>query len=430
LKTEIFAVDSQAGKPGVIFSDTGADFLLLPTYTGSGQGQVIAAAGGRIFARGIERKHYTGGWPTFPAAVYELATDGSNAARKLFDIEGEHGSSNFRDLFGNPSGSKVGHLNYLGGKLYLLLHETAAGALLQKIDLSRIALDCFVSKIGWMPDGKRIFFTLETGDVHVTSEPSYARVGSYMMEDDGGTPARIPGQVAFHPKRPGYRFDSESPPVLLGALPDAHYLFREVQWSQAAGRPPQALSFLFSVDPVTKAWKDFPTSPEGTLTSFCLSYSGAVAFIDLQRQNGVETHTVWSMELESAKKQKVFSLSTRPPTLPWLNLIGWLRSGKQDRVHDRQTTFPATDDRPVRDVCRISARPAGMAAPWAQLYPGYHAGTKITGSESLIWRSYSRVRGCTPALSCIELLRSLRPSGNRTPAAGRSGLWRISAARR
>ena len=326
LKTEIFAVDRQTGKPQMIYSDAGADFLLLPAYPGTGQEQVMVASGGRIFARGIERKYYTSGWPTFPAAVYELATDGSNAARKLFDIEGEYGSSNFRNLFGDASGSKVGHLNYLGGKLYMLLHDTSAGALLRKIDLSAAVLDCFVGKIGWMPDGKRIFFTLETGDVHVTSKASYARAGSYLMEDDGGKPVRIPSDVAFHPTRPGYRFDPESPPILLGALPDAHYLFSEFQWSQAAGRSPQTVNFLFSVDPVTKAWKDFPTTTEGSLTSFRLSHSGAVAFIELQRQKEIETQTVWSMEQSSAKKQKVFSLSTKPMAMPWLNLIGWLRS--------------------------------------------------------------------------------------------------------
>jgi len=325
LKTEIFAFDRQTGKSQVIFSDAGAGFLLLPAYPGSAEEQVIVASGGRVFARGIERKYYTTGWPTFPVAVYELATDGSNAARKLFDIEGEYGSSNFRNLFGNPSGSEVGHLNYLGDKLYLFLHETTAGALLRKIDLSAIALDCLVSKIGWMPDGKRIFFTLETGDVSATSKASYARAGSYLMEEDGGKPVHIPGDVAFHPTRPGYLFD-ESQPILLGTLPDAHYLFSEFQWSQAAGRSPQ--NFLFSVDPVTKAWKDFPTGAQGNLTSFRLSYSGVVAFIESQTQQEIGSQTVWSMEPGSGKKEKVFSLSTKPMVLPWLNLIGWLPVGK------------------------------------------------------------------------------------------------------
>jgi hypothetical protein len=331
-KTEIFAVEPQTGKTRLVFSDADAAFLLLPAYPGSGEQQVMAAAGQRVFARGFERRIYTGGWATFPAAIYELSTDGSNRARKLFDIEGENGSSNFRNLFVSPSGAKIGYLNHLGGKWHLFLRETSTGKLLQKTDLGSITLDCFVRGVGFMPDGARLFFTLETGDVDATSKASYARVGSYVM-DDGSRPVRVAREVAMHPKRPGYRIESDFAPVLLGALADGRYLFSEFQWKLGPkGLPPGGgpVTFLYAVDPVTNVRKDFPTTAQGVLGSLRFSSSGqAVAFSESQRQQETEsvrteTQTVWAIDLDSGQDRQLFSFATKPMVLPWMSLIGWL----------------------------------------------------------------------------------------------------------
>lgn len=335
-RTEIFAVDPQAGKSRLIFSDAGLDFLLLPAYTGSGEERLMASAGGRIFARGFERKLYTGGWPTFPAGVYELSTDGSNRARKLFDVEGENGSSNFRNLFLSPSGAKIGHINYLGAKPYLFLHETTTGKLLRKTDLGGITLDCFVREIGWMPDGERLFFTLETGDADMTSEESYARAGSYVIKEDGSMPVRLGRDVAGHPQRPGYRPLADLEAELLGELPDSRYLFREYQQKVGSAGGGPARTFLYAVDAATKMRKDFPITAQGNLTSFLISPSGrALAFTEVQRQNETatlikETQTVWVLDLETSQERKVFSLSSKPMALPRISLTGWLGESQMD----------------------------------------------------------------------------------------------------
>jgi hypothetical protein len=190
-KTEIFAVDVRTGNRRLVFSDAGLDWLLLPAYPGGGERQTMVAAGGRIFARGLPRKSYSGGWPTFPAALYELKIDGSNQGRRIFDIEGNiETGSNFRSLFADPAAARVGYLTYEDGKLCLYLRETSRGALLRRVDLSRITLDCLVTNIGFLPYGQQIVFTLDTGDEDSTSKASFGRVGSYVMKTDGSRPVR------------------------------------------------------------------------------------------------------------------------------------------------------------------------------------------------------------------------------------------------
>jgi hypothetical protein len=326
-KTDVFLLGPQGGQPRVVFSDAGADFLLMT----SGE-RLTAAAGGRVFAVGVNRNNYQNGFPHFPAAVYELSTDGSNHARKIFDIEGEYGSTNFRDLFVSPSGSKIGHINSLGGKWTINLHDTATGKLLLKMDLTPVALDCFVREIGWMPDGKRLFFTLETGDVDMTSEASYARAGSYLMSDTGGAPVRVASNLTAHPKRPGYSPVADTPATLLGQLPDGGYLLTEFQWKQGpAVRPPaKATNFLYTVSSTTGSRKDFVANANVLLGSVHLSASGRlVSYVESHGGQRVGpdliyNRTVHVLDLATGKDQNLFSFPAKLLNLPVTELIGWL----------------------------------------------------------------------------------------------------------
>jgi hypothetical protein len=326
-KTEIFVLDPQGGQPRVVFSDAGADFLLIT----SGE-QLTAAAGRRVFAVGVDRKNYQNGFPHFPAAVYELSTDGSNHAWKIFDIEGENGTSNFRDLFVSPSGSKIGHINSLGGKWTIILHDTATGKLLLKMDLTPIALDCFVREIGWMPDGKRLFFTLETGDVDMTSEASYARAGSYLMPDAGGPAVRVASNLTAHPKRSGYQPVADTPPTLLGVLPDGGYLLSEFQWKQgpAVPAPAKATTFLYTLSSTIGSRKDFVANANVMLGSFYLSAPGRlVSYVESHGEQRVgpdliDNRTVHVLDLTTGKDQNLFSFPAKLLDLPVTELIGWI----------------------------------------------------------------------------------------------------------
>ncbi|MBI1738358.1 MAG: hypothetical protein HYR58_03840 [Acidobacteria bacterium] len=320
VKTEIFAVDVNAGKPRLVFSDASADFLLLPVYRAGGEPeQVMVTGGGKIFARGVERSRYPGGWYEFPASIYELPADGSGRARKVFDIQGEQ---SLRKLFVTPTGTKIGYINYLGQTQFIFIHDAATGTMLRKIDLSKIALDCFARNIGWLPDGARLFFTLETGDEHVTSRASYARVGSYVMKDDGTQPVRVPRELSAPTKRAGYSSAPDLPPVLLGALPDGRQLYKEFQWEQQ-GKGRRPVTFLYTVDPASKARKDYSTRAREGLFWFRVSNSGrAVAFTELLGQS--DTEHVWVLDLQSGEERKIFSFATKSLTLPCLGIIGWM----------------------------------------------------------------------------------------------------------
>jgi hypothetical protein len=300
-RTEIFAVDAQTGIRRLVFSDAGLDWLLLPAYPGGGERQTAVTAGGRVFARGLPRNSYTGGWPTFPAALYELKIDGTNQGRKIFEIEGNlETGSNFRNLFTDPAGARVGYLTYENGKPYLYLRETSRGALLRRIDLSRITLDCLVTNIGFHPDGQRIFFTLDTGDDDSTSKASYGRVGSYLMKTDGSLPVR-----------------TERIANLVVPLSGRRNLY--------AGPPPA--SFLYVIDSATKSRRNYATPATGVLDFFRPSADGRkVAFIEEQRAyKPVATISLvvrW-IDLDSGREQNLPPVLTKPVVLPWVNLIGW-----------------------------------------------------------------------------------------------------------
>ncbi len=301
-KTEIFAVDVRTANRRVVFSDADLDWLLLPAYPGGGERQTMVTAGGRVFARGLPRNSYRGGWPTFPAALYELKIDGSNQGRKIFDIEGNlETGSNFRNLFADPSGARIGYLDYENGKLYLYLRETSQGSLLRRIDMSRITLDCLVTNIGFHPDGQRIFFMLDTGDVDSTSKASYGRVGTYLMKTDGSPPVR-----------------TERSANLIAPLSGGRSLY--------AGPPPS--SFLYVIDPAAKSRRNYSTSATGVLDFFHPSADArTVAFVEEQRAYkpaATISLVIRWVDLGSGREQSLPPVSTKPVVLPWLNLIGWL----------------------------------------------------------------------------------------------------------
>jgi hypothetical protein len=326
-KTEIFSVDPQDGSKRLIFSDAHADFQLIT----SGE-KVMAAAEGRIFAPGYARKTYTSGFPSFPAAIYELSTDGTNRARKILDLEGANGTSNYRQIFVNPAGSKIGHINSIGGRWHVLLHDAATGTLLLDMDLTPIALDCFVREIGWMPNGKQLFFTLETGDVDATSDASYARAGTYLMPDTGGTPQRLAAAITVRPKRAGYQPMEDTPPTLLDQLPGGEYLFSEFQWKQGgtARIPAKAETFLFTTSPTGKVRNDYSLganpqvgsvrpSPTGRRIAFITSDEGHRSGPDL-----IYERTVRILDLETGTQKDLFTFPSKILNLPATELIGWI----------------------------------------------------------------------------------------------------------
>jgi len=324
-KTEIFIVDPETGKQRLVFSDAGTGLLLLP---GSDAQSDIVAAGGRIFSRGMERKLYSEDRPDYPAALYELSTDGSGKARKIFGFETEEGKrGTFRHLIISPTGAKIGYIKVSNGRPYLFVHETAAGKLLWKVDLAYIVFDSIVSTIGWMPDGERLFFTLGPGDEDDNWKLPESQMGSYVVKDNGSGPVRVAPEAAMHPSRPGLEADANTAAVVLGALPDGRYLVRDSQVGPASAHPG---TYFYILDVAAKTQKTLRMDVQGELDPFRLSRSGReLALVAKQRQYetpGVFTDTkaVWVVDVESDKERKLLSFPIKQNGPPWIHLVGWL----------------------------------------------------------------------------------------------------------
>ena len=145
-KTEIFSVSIADIKRSLVFSDEGPYFEIIP---GSIQGSMVVA-GSKAYASG--REPGVGG----RTSVYELALDGSNKYRKLFEIQ-QPGESFAALLFISPSGTKIGYQGALGQKEMIFIHDAATGKLLQSLDITNLCPDCIYITMGWLADEKRLF---------------------------------------------------------------------------------------------------------------------------------------------------------------------------------------------------------------------------------------------------------------------------------
>src|SRR5579872_4868613 len=301
-KTEIFAVDPGTGKQRLVFSDANAPFFLL---TGA-----IVSAGGRIFADGIERNRLA--TPAFflgPEALYELSTDGSGQARKVFDMGSGEQRVDFHSLFFNSTGSEVGNISFVDGKAYLFVRDTGTGKLLRKSELIGWRFGSG-EEIGWMPDDKRIFFTEEFPGVEspeaLWTTPG-SLVGTYVL-DENGTAERLAPEAELHPKIAGMQPSNDSPAFLIGTLPDGGLLLHDYQRGPASGGV-----YLYELDLARKTQRIFPLQAEGDTNAFHLSRSGdRLAFAGMQKESLKQLQnenlkqlqvaaisSVWLMELKS-----------------------------------------------------------------------------------------------------------------------------------
>ncbi len=340
-KTEIFAVDLETGKQRLVFSDANAHFILLPG--GSRRGGIVAERG-RIFAEGTDPVQSAAHTPKFdpsaPAAMYELSTDGSGQARKVFDMGGAEERVNLSKPFFNSSGSEFANISYVEGKWYLLVHDTETLKLLRKVYLRYGTGERLgwrygsIENIGWMADDKRFFFTIalagDSDDAWWTAPNS--PVGTYVLNEDAEIAQRLAPEAALHPKIAGMEPSNDSPAVLIGTLPDGGYLLQDHE-GDSSGR---GGAYLYELDLTKKMQRIFPLHVDGSADSFHLSRSGdRLAWMDTQKEMkkqpmpaAVATLTVWVMELGSGKQMKLVSFppydETHNADGPWINLIGWL----------------------------------------------------------------------------------------------------------
>lgn len=321
-KTEIHAVDPRSGESHVVFSDANQDFILLVPFRSGVPTVVLAATGRRAFAHGNTRRAMAGGYAPDPGAFYELATDGSNRARELFRIQGDQTAP--RNVFVSPAGDKLGYINDIDAKWFVFVHDTETGTLLSGIPLEPILSDGFVRNIGFMLDGERIFFTGETGDIHVTSEESYARVGTWLMSLDGSNATPLSDSIDGPGTHPDFTSLPDTPPTMLAEMPDGRYLFSELQFGAGASI---ASTFYFLVDPETGAREavspDRSPSSDGGFNWSKPSTDGAyLAFSEIDRETSEET--LRALDLRTGGTRTVLTHPIEPLSYPVLSVVGWV----------------------------------------------------------------------------------------------------------
>ena len=330
--TEIYSIDIQNKKGRIIFSDENTSIMLLPKRGLPGHpGDVIVSSINKIFAHAVEKKLNPGRWYSYKASVYELSTDGSNKFIKLFDVIGDQ---SLAEIFVNPSGSKIGYINYLDQNIFIFIHETTTGKLLYKINVTNIFLDCFASNIGWLPDNGRLFFTLVTGDEHVTSEESYSRIGTYLMKEDGTDLIKLSKNLfSLIPTTDGL-------PPFIRILPDNTYLVGVTNLKEVYHKAKINYETLLSLYKINKFNNNIPQKifskvfTEG-INWFKISYTGKyISFTEKIYEMSGEfawVEDVWVIDLEFGKENKIFSFSAKPFKGYYLGLVGWLENGNTNR---------------------------------------------------------------------------------------------------
>ena len=342
-KTEIFAVDPETGKQRLVFSDANSPFFLL--HDGD-----IVAAGGKIFAEGILAVQNLAHTPVFnpsgSAAIYELSSDGSGQTREVLDMGSAEQRVDFRSLFFNSSGTKFGNIDYVAGKWSLFVHDTATGKLLRKSDLIGWKFGSPES-IGWMPDDKRIFFTVYVSgdDPEAWWTTPNSPVGTYVL-GEADTYERLAPEASLHPRVAGLQPSNDSPAVFIGTLPNGPYLLQDYQsgprgdsdtcpYEPALANNGHAC--LYELDLTKKTQRMFPFHADAVPDNFRLSTArDRLVFtstkVEYQKQpkfKAISTLSVWVLDFESDKEWNVISFppqdSTRPAG-PQIHLIGWLDS--------------------------------------------------------------------------------------------------------
>jgi len=279
--TEVYSIDPLSKKTEILFSDKDAQVRLLPKGgMGGYPADVLVTGGRRVFSHAGD----TGGKRELGynnASIYEISTDGSNKTRKVLDIlggakPGVYFQRRVSEIFASPDGEKIGYINYSGdNEPYIFIHDTATGKLLHKIDAAGLFAGCYAPRAGWMPDGKRIYFTTLSGDDHITPAECYKKKGTYAINEDGSNPVRIP--------------------------------------------PGTVEATDFGKDPFLALMKD--------LRRARLSNNGRyIAFTEHDYTTGVET--VWLQETASGTKSVLFTFESRSAYKPFkgydLGIVGWM----------------------------------------------------------------------------------------------------------
>jgi hypothetical protein len=315
--TEIFSVDPVSGEKKLIYSDQNSSIVVKQQLYVF---HFPAIGGGKIFAQAQER----GKVAPFPgnAWLYQFSIDGSNEHRGIAQVLSEESC---RDISANPAGTLIAYLNRLNGKQMFFVHDVATGKLVHQVDISNTFLDCYAGSMGWFSGSDRFYFSLLTGDVDVTSDESFKRVGTYVMDADGMNMIKLP---ALPQRQDGWPIESAR---LLGIIPGNEYIFEIMQnLKNPAPGEKQLLLTIIKMNPEKGSFKDISFNPasglySGIQVNYQLSPSGkylAAAALPVSAQ--AKTCDVWLKDLQTSTERILISAPMNGMQGPFAGLAGWI----------------------------------------------------------------------------------------------------------
>jgi hypothetical protein len=318
--TEVFAIAPEETQPSRVFSDVSSPVILgFMSNSGASAPSQTAVSGDRLFAPGKERALNSSARAT---GIFEFSLDGSGRYRKVLDLPaGERVDL----LIADGTGTKLGYLSLSASRLIFFVHDVKTGRLLHQLDMAKVAGNCIVRGVGWLPDGKTLFFTLEEGVDGFMENADYKRIGNWLMQDDGTLLTRLPASLGKL-QEPGYR--SDSPPLMLGVV-NGGYLFHPYLYKPAKEAP--SSTFLALSDPHSGTNTKIDLQQPPGVSEFALSHSGRyVAYVQQGASKFVGNNYivppehVWIKLLPTGEPREVLSLETGQERGLSLTLMGWM----------------------------------------------------------------------------------------------------------
>jgi hypothetical protein len=331
-KTEIYALSMIDGQRSLLFSDEGKNFEI---WSSLAFGLPLTTT--KACVNGIEREWRAGPTPgayETPKSVYEIALDGSNKFRRLFETK-----PNMSPAAVNAAGTEAFFQSFEDGKYNIYIYDVATWHLLHTWDLDGLLKancpGCTPASQGWLAQDNRLFFNLDVvdddGDDDSTSPPSQGGPGTYTVAEDGSDIHKISAETGKW-QMAGHARVASITPTLLGQLPDGAYAFVDyaMKNNPLPKAPAQADPFLLLAKPGAQAQKVIPLRPS-RLEFFHLSPSGRyLAFTEARTTQGYRTEShLWVKDLRSGEEKELMVLPPpRPPNSPEPNqslvVLGWM----------------------------------------------------------------------------------------------------------
>ena len=329
--TDILAADPRSGAANAVYSDRGQPIMLSVDNLGP----VMTIAAGRLFAYAGERKYSgitkRGPADPFHAAVYELSTDGSHRYRRIFVPEGEQ---HIRQVFAvNRSATRLAYVNITRSiptakepshRVFVFVHDTADGTLLNKIDLSAVCTDCTPFFMRWLDD-EQLLFQFEPGPDGLVDDPaSRSKAGIYVMRADGANLKRWRETIdlAFPEQGSHRRFPRDVHPWPGGLL------MATVSHQPQPGQP--LIAELFVTDDSLHTRKPIPLEHDSETAAFRPSASGEwIAFerfvtLRTSKPPWPALDEIWVKHARSGAEARIAATAARSDTgRDRLTLIGW-----------------------------------------------------------------------------------------------------------